>query len=252
MANSVSLAEVSLSLVKRRPRAAAARLVKRRLGSMDSLGSAYRDKDQQFGSPSVSDRRGEAANTEAISQLEAVVKVSTEVWEQSTGTRSRTKRRWRSSETRRRAMTEDYDWTRPYRAWEATLKKQDDEEDAAAATKRREAAAAAAACGGCRNLDRTEERRVAQPAGETLTQAQLAVEGASACFMKVDSSARYNGTRRHWWPTTTRFPKMARRQAYWIHAARRPGALASTSKRSCFGRPSGAAEKLMTMTRRAF
>ena len=43
---------------------------------MDSLGSAYRDK----GSPAVSDRRGEAANRrEAISQLEAVVKVSTEV-----------------------------------------------------------------------------------------------------------------------------------------------------------------------------
>ena len=47
---------------------------------MDSLGSAYRAKDQTFGSPSVSDRRGEAANRrEAISQLEAVVKVSTEV-----------------------------------------------------------------------------------------------------------------------------------------------------------------------------
>ena len=47
---------------------------------MDSLGSAYRDRDQTFGSPSVSDRRGEAANRrEAISQLEAVVKVSTEV-----------------------------------------------------------------------------------------------------------------------------------------------------------------------------
>ena len=45
---------------------------------MDSLGSAYRD--QTFGSPSVSDRRGEAANRqEAISQLEAVVQVSTEV-----------------------------------------------------------------------------------------------------------------------------------------------------------------------------
>ena len=47
---------------------------------MDSLGSASRDKDQTFGSPSVSDRRGEAANRqEAISQLEAIVKVSTEV-----------------------------------------------------------------------------------------------------------------------------------------------------------------------------
>ena len=47
---------------------------------MDSLGSASRDKDQTFGSPSVSDRRREAANRqEAISQLEAVVKVSTEV-----------------------------------------------------------------------------------------------------------------------------------------------------------------------------
>ena len=47
---------------------------------MDSLGSAYRDKDQTFGSPAISDRRGEAANRrEAISQLEAVVKVSTEV-----------------------------------------------------------------------------------------------------------------------------------------------------------------------------
>ena len=74
------------------------------------------------------------------------------------------------------AAAEDYDWTRPYRTWEATLKKQDDEEDAAAATIRREAAAAAAACGGCRNLDRTEERALfAQPAGETLKQAQLAV-----------------------------------------------------------------------------
>ena len=47
---------------------------------MDSLGSASRDKDQTFGSPATSDRRGEAANRqEAISQLEAVVKVSTEV-----------------------------------------------------------------------------------------------------------------------------------------------------------------------------
>ena len=44
---------------------------------MDSLGSAYRAK---AGSPATSDRRGEAANRqEAISQLEAVVKVSTEV-----------------------------------------------------------------------------------------------------------------------------------------------------------------------------
>ena len=41
---------------------------------MDSLGSAYRGKDQQ---PTASDRRGEAANRrEAISQLEAIVKVS--------------------------------------------------------------------------------------------------------------------------------------------------------------------------------
>ena len=70
----------------------------------------------------------------------------------------------------------EYDWTRPYRTWEATLKAQDEQEDAAAARKRREAAAAAAACGGCRNLDRTEERALfAQPAGETLTQARLAV-----------------------------------------------------------------------------
>ena len=47
---------------------------------MDSLGSAYRAKDQTFGSPAISDRRSEAANRrEAISQLEAVVKVSTEV-----------------------------------------------------------------------------------------------------------------------------------------------------------------------------
>ena len=47
---------------------------------MDSLGSAYRARDQTFGSPCTSDRRGEAANRrEAISQLEAVVKVSTEV-----------------------------------------------------------------------------------------------------------------------------------------------------------------------------
>ena len=44
---------------------------------MDSLGSAYRDTG---GQPATSDRRGEAANRrEAISQLEAVVKVSTEV-----------------------------------------------------------------------------------------------------------------------------------------------------------------------------
>ena len=44
---------------------------------MDSLGSAYRDVG---GSPATSDRRGEAANRrEAISQLEAIVKVSTEV-----------------------------------------------------------------------------------------------------------------------------------------------------------------------------
>ena len=47
---------------------------------MDSLGSAYRAKDQTFGSPAVSDRRGEQQNrAEAISQLEAIVKVSTEV-----------------------------------------------------------------------------------------------------------------------------------------------------------------------------
>ena len=47
---------------------------------MDSLGSAYRAKDQQFGSPCTSDRRGEAANrAEAIAQLESIVKVSTEV-----------------------------------------------------------------------------------------------------------------------------------------------------------------------------
>ena len=32
-------------------------------------------------------------------------------------------------------MTEAYDWTRPYRTWEATLKRQDEQEDAAAATK---------------------------------------------------------------------------------------------------------------------
>ena len=71
----------------------------------------------------------------------------------------------------------EYDWTRPYRTWEATLKKQDEQEDAAAATKRREAAAAAAACGGCRNLDRTEERALfAQPVHETLKGARLAVE----------------------------------------------------------------------------
>ena len=44
---------------------------------MDSLGSAYRDTAAQ---PVISDRRGEAANRrEAISQLEAIVKVSTEV-----------------------------------------------------------------------------------------------------------------------------------------------------------------------------
>ena len=44
---------------------------------MDSLGSAYRG---EAAVPATSDRRGEAANRrEAISQLEAVVKVSTEV-----------------------------------------------------------------------------------------------------------------------------------------------------------------------------
>ena len=80
-------------------------------------------------------------------------------------------------------MTEDYDWTRPYRTWEATLKRQDEQDDAAAARKRREAAAAAAACGGCRNLDRTEERALfAQPAGETLKQARHAVERGERMF----------------------------------------------------------------------
>ena len=79
----------------------------------------------------------------------------------------------------------EYDWTRPYRTWEATLKRQDDEEDAAAATKRREAAAAAAACGGCRNLDRTEERALfAQPAAETLQGAQLAVQRGERMFQE--------------------------------------------------------------------
>ena len=77
----------------------------------------------------------------------------------------------------------EYDWTRPYRTWEATLKKQDEQEDAAAATKRREAAAAAAACGGCRNLDRTEERALfAQPVHETLKGAQLAVRRGERMF----------------------------------------------------------------------
>ena len=47
---------------------------------MDSLGCASRDRDQQFGSPATSDRRNEQQNrVEAISQLEAIVKVSTEV-----------------------------------------------------------------------------------------------------------------------------------------------------------------------------
>ena len=60
---------MSLSLVKRRH----ARPQRR----MDSLGSAYRDIG---GQPATSDRRGEAANRrEAISQLESIVKVSTEV-----------------------------------------------------------------------------------------------------------------------------------------------------------------------------
>ena len=81
------------------------------------------------------------------------------------------------------AAAEEYDWTRPYRTWEATLKKQDEQEDAEAARKRREAAAAAAACGGCRNLDRTEERALfAQPAVETLQQAQLAVRRGERMF----------------------------------------------------------------------
>ena len=83
------------------------------------------------------------------------------------------------------AAAEEYDWTRPYRTWEATLKKQDDEEDADAALKRREAAAAAAACGGCRNLDRTEERALfAQPAAETLKGAQLAVLRGERMFQE--------------------------------------------------------------------
>ena len=79
----------------------------------------------------------------------------------------------------------EYDWTRPYRTWEATLKAQDEQEDAAAARKRREAAAAAAACGGCRNLDRTEERALfAQPAAETLKGAQLAVQRGERMFQE--------------------------------------------------------------------
>ena len=44
---------------------------------MDSLGSAYRDTAAV---PATSDRRGEQQNrAEAISQLESIVKVSTEV-----------------------------------------------------------------------------------------------------------------------------------------------------------------------------
>ena len=44
---------------------------------MDSLGSAYRSSSA---APATSDRRGEAENRrEAISQLESIVKVSTEV-----------------------------------------------------------------------------------------------------------------------------------------------------------------------------
>ena len=47
---------------------------------MDSLGSAYRAKDQTFGSPATSARRNEQQNrAEAIAQLESIVKVSTEV-----------------------------------------------------------------------------------------------------------------------------------------------------------------------------
>ncbi len=49
----------------------------RPLRRMDSLGSAYRSSSA---APATSDRRGEAANRqEAISQLESIVKVSTEV-----------------------------------------------------------------------------------------------------------------------------------------------------------------------------
>ena len=48
-----------------------------RSSRMDSLGSAYRDTAAQ---PATSDRRNEETNRqEAISQLEAIVKVSTEV-----------------------------------------------------------------------------------------------------------------------------------------------------------------------------
>jgi tetratricopeptide (TPR) repeat protein len=82
------------------------------------------------------------------------------------------------------AAAEAYDWTRPYRTWEATLKKQDDEEDADAALKKREAAAAAA-CGGCRNLDRTEERALfAQPVADTLEGARLAVQRGERMFQE--------------------------------------------------------------------
>ena len=48
---------------------------------MDSLGSAYRDKDRQFGSqpPCQTAAARQQNRAEAISQLEAIVKVSTEV-----------------------------------------------------------------------------------------------------------------------------------------------------------------------------
>ena len=68
----------------------------------------------------------------------------------------------------------EYDWTRPYRR-EATLKSRTS--GGAARLETREAAAAAAACGGCRNLDRTEERPCSPSPRPRRCGAELAVAG---------------------------------------------------------------------------
>lgn len=72
---------------------------------------------------------------------------------------------------------DEWDWTRPYRAWEATLK--DELPDTGAARTGR----AAAACGGYRHLDRTVERRLfEQPVDETLRGMELAVRRGARMY----------------------------------------------------------------------
>ena len=112
----------------------------------------------------------------------------------------------------------------PYRTWEATLKKQDEQEDADAARKRREAAAAAA-CGGCRNLDRTEERALfAQPVGRLSKAPSSRYEGASACFRRADWSAPSNGTRKALVAYDRAFPEDGENAGYWTRDAARRSA----------------------------